>query len=218
MSQKLRQYPGQTIHISYDQARCIHAEECVHGQPGVFDPTRKPWIDPDQATANAVAEVIHRCPTGALHYQRKDGGPAEAPAPVNSLTVAADGPLYLRGDMEVLTADGTLLLRDTRIALCRCGASKNKPFCDGAHARAGFRDPGQLGKHTDKSDPPTTGQPLQITVQAQGSLQVKGEIQVLSGDAKTRYQATELYLCRCGGSRNKPFCDGSHAKIGFTGD
>lgn len=217
MPHKIHQHTGKTIDISYDVGRCIHAEACVHGLPAVFDPARKPWIDPDRAPADAVTAVIHRCPTGALHYRRKDGGPAETADAVNTATVAADGPLYLRGDLEVLAPDGTLLLKDTRLALCRCGASKNKPFCDGAHQQAGFRDPGQLGRQAGQSDPAGAGGALRITPLRKGPLQVKGEIRLQSADGRTCRRATELYLCRCGGSANKPFCDGTHAKLGFTG-
>lgn len=138
MDEKIRAYEGDDVIVRYSVRRCIHAEECVHGLPGVFDPQQRPWIDPDGAPADAVAAVILRCPTGALHYERKDGG-AEEPIPEeNTIRVAPDGPLYVRGDLEITTPDGTVLLRETRAALCRCGASKIKPFCDNSHEDIGF--------------------------------------------------------------------------------
>ena len=115
---RFRPYRGSELTVEYDARRCIHAAECVHGLPGVFDPKRRPWIDPDGGQAAAVRAVVSRCPTGAL---------------------VADGPLYVRGNVAVEDAEGRSVTRDVRMALCRCGASKNKPFCDNSHVDIGFR-------------------------------------------------------------------------------
>lgn len=141
MRRRLHGYRGERIVVTYDAKRCIHARECVRGLPEVFDPGRRPWVNPGAADADAVAAVIARCPTGALHFERRDGGPAEAPPGANVVTVAADGPLYLRGDLRLVSPAGEVVLSDTRLALCRCGASADKPFCDGSHRRIGFTAP-----------------------------------------------------------------------------
>ena len=138
MNEDVHEYTGGDIDVTWDQARCIHAAECVRGLPAVFDTERRPWVAPDEAAAAAVADVVVRCPTGALHFERHDGGPAETVPDTNTVTLATDGPLYLHGDLELKNADGDTRLRDTRVALCRCGASANKPFCDGTHASVGF--------------------------------------------------------------------------------
>lgn len=138
MKSKTLHYSGKKAAVSYDVRRCIHAAECVHGLPEVFDPGRKPWIDPDRAEAEQLLQVIMRCPTGALHLERIDGEQAEPTPERNTAIVERNGPVYLRGDLEIVTGEGEVLLRDTRIALCRCGASENKPFCDGSHVRIGF--------------------------------------------------------------------------------
>ena len=96
-------------------------------------------MDAKAAPADAIARVIERCPTGALQYERRDGGPQEAPPPKNSVRIAADGPLYLYGRVRVDDADGQPVVRDTRVALCRCGQSALKPFCDGTHKKIGFK-------------------------------------------------------------------------------
>ena len=138
MKSKILHYSGEKAAVSYDVRRCIHAAECVHGLPDVFDPGRKPWIDPDRAEAEQLLQVIMRCPTGALHLERSDDEQAEPTPGRNSAIVERNGPVYLRGDLEIVTGEGEVLLRDTRIALCRCGASENKPFCDGSHVRVEF--------------------------------------------------------------------------------
>ena len=130
---KVHEYRGEDILVTYDLGRCIHAAECVKGNPRVFKSGRKPWGDPDQADADEVARVVMRCPTGALHFERLDGGEPEAAPDANHLVLDEAGPLLFRGDLTVETEDGQLQLKDTRVALCRCGLSVNKPFCDGSH-------------------------------------------------------------------------------------
>ena len=142
MEQEVHEYDGEDITVSYDVKRCIHARECVRGLPAVFDPDEHPWIDPDEADADDLAEVITLCPTGALHFERKDGGREETTPDENVIEVVADGPLYARGDVEIVDEDGETLLTDTRVAFCRCGASGNKPLCDNSHLGIEFEAPG----------------------------------------------------------------------------
>ena len=106
--------------------------------PDVFDTTARPWIQPEGADAEVIAEIVRRCPTGALRYERKDGGPEEVAGEGVSATLVPNGPIYLRGAITIKDADGTEIHRDVRTALCRCGASENKPFCDNSHFRIQF--------------------------------------------------------------------------------
>jgi uncharacterized Fe-S cluster protein YjdI/CDGSH-type Zn-finger protein len=138
-----RAYAGPEVTVFYDRGRCRHYAECVRGLPRVFDPTRRPWIRADLADAQAVAEVVRRCPTGALHYRLLAAEPEE---PTHPTTIAQDprGPLLVRGDLVLDTPEGPL--RETRAALCGCGQTSTQPFCDGAcgvnaDASGGTRDP-----------------------------------------------------------------------------
>jgi uncharacterized Fe-S cluster protein YjdI len=140
MANHIREYAGDGVIIRYDVKRCLHAKECVHGLSSVFDPQSRPWIKPNGATVDEVAQIVVRCPTGALHFERKDGGASEIVPAENVIRVLPNGPLYVRGDIQITAPDGSLILHDTRVALCRCGTSKNKPFCDGSHSKADFRD------------------------------------------------------------------------------
>jgi len=133
-----RDYTGKDINVSYDIRRCIHAAECVRGLPDVFNTRKRPWIAVDNADADRVAEVVLRCPSGALHFERQDSG-ADEPIPTEtSIMPVKDGPLYIRGDLTITTSDGEVF-KETRMSLCRCGASKNKPFCDNSHRVIGFK-------------------------------------------------------------------------------
>jgi uncharacterized Fe-S cluster protein YjdI/CDGSH-type Zn-finger protein len=136
-----RTYRGTDLEVSFDSDLCIHATECVRRLPAVFDRDRRPWILADNAPADEVSRVVEHCPTGALQYRRLDGQLGEQPAAATMVTPVEDGPLAIRGDLVVRHEDGTLV-RLPRGALCRCGQSKNKPFCDNSHVQAGFRAPG----------------------------------------------------------------------------
>ena len=137
-----RAYAAPEVTVFYDRGRCRHYAECVRGLPRVFDPTRRPWIRADLADPNAIAEVVRRCPTGALHYRLWAGDPEE-PARPTTITRDPAGPLLVRGDLHLDTPDGA---RDeTRAALCGCGQTSTQPFCDGAcgvnaDASGGTRD------------------------------------------------------------------------------
>ena len=107
----------------------------------------------------------------------------------------------------------------TRATLCRCGASRNKPFCDGSHAAAGFTASGEpvtgvAGKPTDMLA--VRDGPLQVEPEPNVPLAVRGPVEVLSGTGRMVCRVTQARLCRCGGSASKPFCDGTHAAIGFV--
>ena len=130
-----REYTGRGIRVEWYAGRCIHVGECIRTMPRVFDSRRRPWVDLTfpEAEANAVAEAVLRCPTGALHFERFDGGQQETPSPVMRATPIPKGPLYLQGDIDVFDEAGQLIRHDTRVAICRCGKSRHMPFCDNSH-------------------------------------------------------------------------------------
>ncbi len=212
---RVKEYWSDEIIVSYDVDRCTHVAECRRGLPQVFDTSKRPWIQPANASADAIAEVVMRCPTGALHFERKDGGPAEPIPTTNTVRVKANGPLYVRGDVEVTLPDGTVL-KDTRIALCRCGASSRKPYCDNSHLDTGFAASGQLGENKIRTLALPEGvTDLKITPIADGPLRLVGDFELLSADGGVIYKGNRVSLCRCGGSANKPFCDNTHSQKGF---
>jgi uncharacterized Fe-S cluster protein YjdI/CDGSH-type Zn-finger protein len=149
-----RVYRGTAIEVAFDKDLCIHATECVRGLSMVFDRDNRPWVLPDNATAQEISLVVERCPSGALTYHRLDGEPDERTRRVTVVTPVEDGPLALRGDLVVRHEDGHLE-RLSRVALCRCGESKNKPFCDNRHLEAGFRAAGALAPPSPRD--PTRG-------------------------------------------------------------
>jgi CDGSH-type Zn-finger protein/uncharacterized Fe-S cluster protein YjdI len=202
---------GKNATISFNSKLCIHARRCVITQPGVFKANVVgPWIDPDAASAEELVFVAMNCPSGAIQVRRHDGSADEHAPRVNSVTVRENGPLAVNA---TITLAGQEI--GTRATLCRCGQSKNKPYCDGSHVAAGFQATGEPA--TKPSEPlAERGGALTIKPFANGPLGVSGNVEILSGTGRTidRVQATAL--CRCGQSRNKPFCDGSHKTAGFV--
>lgn len=122
-------YAGADIVVSFDAVRCRHFAECVRGLPDVFDVDGRPWIAPDHAAADQVAEVIRRCPSGALQY-RLSHGPDEVGDEVTTVEQRATGQILLRGRLVVGT--GADARSETRMAACGCGSSAMAPYCDGA--------------------------------------------------------------------------------------
>lgn len=135
---RLQTYATDAITVTFDPTRCIHAAECIRTAPAVFDSRRRRWIKPELGDPDLIVTAVHRCPTGALSYALPNGHNEGADA--SSIRPARDGPLYLRGEIRVETEDGRVIAEGLRMALCRCGATKNAPFCDGSHREVGFRD------------------------------------------------------------------------------
>ena len=133
-------YRGREIEVSFDLDLCVHIGECLRGDRHVFKLDRRPWLLPDEADADAVAEIVERCPSGALQYRRLDGGAQEEHIGT-SITPIRDGPLLVVGSIEVRRDDGTIE-NLPRATLCRCGFSEHKPFCDNKHLALNFHAPG----------------------------------------------------------------------------
>ncbi|WP_031004600.1 (4Fe-4S)-binding protein [Streptomyces sp. NRRL F-5727] len=126
---RLKEYDGEGITVTFEPRRCLHAAECVHGLPEVFDLSRRPWVLPDAAVPERVAEVIRRCPSGALQYHPAAGvGAEEAPDVPTTVRRKPSGQLRVRGDLLVAGEQG--VRHETRALLCGCGASANQPYCD----------------------------------------------------------------------------------------
>lgn len=128
------------VSVYWDKAKCIHAAECVKGLPKVFRPNEKPWIHANEASSDELIAQVNKCPSGALTY-RKEGEKMEDQNRNTGNTkvdVMPNGPVLVHGDITVKNSDGTEETKSKVTAFCRCGASANKPYCDGEHGKIGF--------------------------------------------------------------------------------
>jgi CDGSH-type Zn-finger protein/uncharacterized Fe-S cluster protein YjdI len=201
---------GRDLTLLFDARKCIHSRFCVTWAPKVFlANVQGPWIHPDAMEVERLIEIAHVCPSGAIRYRRKDGKADEAAPLVNLVTIRENGPYAVRADMQLNGERGTF-----RATLCRCGASKNKPFCDGSHNEVKFTASGEPASGKTDMLAVRDGV-LAIDPETDGPLRVRGNLEITSGTGRVVARGTQARLCRCGGSGNKPFCDGTHAKIGF---
>ena len=206
---------GREVTITFDAKRCVHSRNCVLGHPEVFVPNVKgDWIYPDAAPAVTVLRIGLACPSGAIRVIRNDGSAtSEVPPAVNTLRLRENGPLSLEAPMLI----GGVAASSVRATLCRCGASRNKPYCDGSHAEAGFTATGETPVKESEPLAARDG-PVEVLPLPNGPLKLAGNVEVVSGTGKTLNRATQLFLCRCGQSKTKPYCDGSHKAAGFVAD
>jgi len=214
--EKAIQYPGERADVSWSGRLCIHIGECGRAKGELFVGGRKPWCNPDLATDDEVQDVVMRCPTGALSAKFTDGSHAESVDDENTVHVSYNGPLFVRGDLAIEDAPEHMPGLGFRAALCRCGKSKNKPFCDNSHIDDGFTDYGAVGETGAPNA--SSGGTLQIKPLTDGPLLLNGSVGIMSSTGRRSWQGDKVALCRCGGSKNKPFCDGQHKKIGFKSD
>jgi CDGSH-type Zn-finger protein/uncharacterized Fe-S cluster protein YjdI len=206
---------GREVTISFDSGRCIHSRNCVLGHPEVYVPNVKgEWLHPDAASADAVMHTALTCPSGAIRVSRNDGSAtSDTPPVVNTVRVRENGPLAFEAELQIKGEPQAT----PRATLCRCGHSANKPFCDGAHVAAGFTATGEPAAK-EFTELEVRNGPVNVQPQPNGPLMVTGNLEIVSGTGRTTDKVTRTWLCRCGQSKNKPYCDGSHKAAGFTAD
>jgi CDGSH-type Zn-finger protein/ferredoxin len=209
MSEEVR---GKLAVIKFEGKKCIHSRQCVLSRPDVFVPNVDgEWIHPDAATPDEIVALALACPSGAIGYERLDGGANESAPLVNVARVRENGPVAIHADLTIKGQAKTF-----RATLCRCGASKNKPFCDGSHTAAGFSATGETPTK-ESTTLAVRGGELTITPLPDGPLLVEGSLEIVSGTGRTTDRVQKTALCRCGQSSSKPYCDGTHRTVGFKG-
>ena len=202
---------GRDVTILFDAARCIHSRGCVLSHPEVYVPNvQGEWLHPDAAPAEEVVRSGQMCPSGAIQVLREGGGSNVVPE-VNTLRVRENGPLAIEAELLVRGERQPA----PRATLCRCGASANKPFCDGSHTAAGFVATGEPVARPAEALAMRNG-PVDVVPQKDGPLKVSGNLELVSGTGRTINKVVQTFLCRCGQSANKPYCDGSHKAAGFV--
>ena len=204
---------GHALTLVVDMSRCIHSRYCVTGAPRTFIANVEgPWLHPDESPAELLVGIAHDCPSGAIGYRGKGDIPDETAPQVNMMRVRENGPNAIHAPLIVAgKPDGF------RATFCRCGQSKNKPYCDGSHHEAGFAATGE--PETISLDPLAVRDgPLKVDPLKNGPLRVSGNLEICAGTGRVVKRVEAAMLCRCGHSKSKPFCDGSHRAAGFEAD
>ncbi|MDX5583399.1 MAG: (4Fe-4S)-binding protein [Aureibaculum sp.] len=133
-----KKYKNDDITVVWKPKLCIHAAECVKRLPEVYDPKSKPWIKIENASSDALKSQIDKCPSGALSYYNNNENNKEIMEAQIKVNAMENGPLLVDGSIEVTKPDGTVEIKEKTTAFCRCGASVNKPYCDGQHRKIDF--------------------------------------------------------------------------------
>ena len=140
MDQKeiIKEYTNGELTIVWKPKTCIHAETCVKTLPHVYSATEKPWLKVENASTQEFKDQIDQCPSGALSYYMNDGSDKKPVSTGTEVVVKANGPLLVHGTLSVTDIEGNIVVKEKITAFCRCGASNNKPYCDGAHSKINF--------------------------------------------------------------------------------
>jgi uncharacterized Fe-S cluster protein YjdI len=140
MNNIVKKYSNGDVIVIWEPAKCIHSAICVGGLPEVFDTQKRPWVNVQGATSKQIIEQVQQCPSGALSYLLEGEGNQESATMETVVEVLRNGPLLVYGTLKVKDKDGNESIKNKTTAFCRCGASNNKPYCDGSHVVAKFRD------------------------------------------------------------------------------
>ncbi len=138
MKDIIKHYSNDDITIAWQPSKCIHAAECVKSLPNVYHPESSPWMTIENATTQELQEQIKKCPSGALSYTMKNEENNSPEATATNIDILKNGPLLVHGKINVTNADGSKVVKEKTTAFCRCGASSNKPYCDGQHNKVSF--------------------------------------------------------------------------------
>lgn len=136
----IKEYTNNEITIVWKPKSCIHAGECVKALPKVYRPKEKPWIQIEHATTEELKEQVRKCPSGALSFYMNGEENKKEEALETKVEVLKNGPLLVYGTLRVQDKDGREEIKNKTTAFCRCGASNNKPYCDGTHIKIDFND------------------------------------------------------------------------------
>lgn len=140
MKEVIKRYNKDDLTVVWQNAKCIHSKKCFSGLSEVFNPDNRPWIQLDNAAAEAIISQVKKCPSGALSIEGDKMKEDTKDTSINStkVTVTKGGPLLVKGDLTIELASGETVEKTGVTALCRCGASANKPYCDGSHQNIEF--------------------------------------------------------------------------------
>lgn len=128
-----KEYTNGEVTVLWKSDLCSHSGNCVRGLPEVFDLKKRPWINADGASSQQIIDQVSKCPSGALSIRKKENSEKTV-----DITLAKNGPLLVSGKIRIFDQEGNLSKEVEKCALCRCGHSTNKPFCDGSHKSSGF--------------------------------------------------------------------------------
>lgn len=135
----VKKYSNEDLTVVWKPDLCIHSKKCWKGLLQVFNPQNRPWINMEGASTARIKKQVDACPSGALSYEIIGQDEPKTESALTKVEALANGPLMVHGSVEVTNSNGTIETKKRATAFCRCGASGNKPYCDGAHNNINFK-------------------------------------------------------------------------------
>ena len=138
-------YTNGEVTVVWKPDTCIHSRICWTALREVFDPTKRPWINMQGSNTEKIIEQVRKCPSGALSYFMNTEAATQQPdivseaAEIMNIQIKPNGPILINTDCHITHSDGKTEIKKGVTALCRCGASANKPYCDGTHRTIDFK-------------------------------------------------------------------------------
>jgi uncharacterized Fe-S cluster protein YjdI len=160
MEDNNRKYTNGEITVYWRPKECVHASTCFTELLSVFNPRKRPWIDLNGASNDAIISIVNRCPTRALTFSWNDIKKNDAETSIKAerdfdilkkefvsepevkpvtANIMKNGPLLVTGTFKIVGPDGKEMKRMQMASFCRCGHSGSLPFCDGTHFKTGFK-------------------------------------------------------------------------------
>ena len=136
---KIKEYSNGETTIVWEAEKCIHSAICAKGLPEVFRPKLRPWIKIDVVKTESIINQVKQCPSGALRFYMNDKEDNTSEVLDTKIEILENGPLLVYGTLKVVDKDVKSEIKNKTTAFCRCGASNNKPYCDGAHVASAFK-------------------------------------------------------------------------------
>lgn len=147
MRNSKKEYSNGVVTVVYDADICSHSEVCSKGLPEVFQPGSRPWVKVKGASTEEIIKQVQKCPSRALSfYMNSQDEVADEKSPVKAIEsghkveIFKDGPIKMEGPITLISSNGRRDVLGKTSYFCRCGGSKNKPFCDGSHKDIGFKE------------------------------------------------------------------------------
>jgi uncharacterized Fe-S cluster protein YjdI len=141
MPKQTHRYTNGEVTVIWKPEQCIHSKICWTQLRDVFDPAKRPWINMEAAETQAIINQVKQCPSGALSFEmneHKEAAVQSASASITNIDILPNGPILIKTNCQISFGNGEVTTKEGITALCRCGASNNKPYCDGSHNRIGF--------------------------------------------------------------------------------
>ncbi|MCK9421695.1 MAG: (4Fe-4S)-binding protein [Bacteroidales bacterium] len=144
----VKEYSNGEVTVFWQSELCIHSANCLIGLPSVFNSKKRPWINVHASESKEIMKIVDTCPSRALTYLKstkfiisKPRKTVKKKSKFARVQILQNGPVLITGNFIIRNQKKKKIKISNEVAaICRCGGSRKKPFCDGSHQTIGFQD------------------------------------------------------------------------------